>query len=66
MPALMRLEDAPQARASRAVALRYVQFCVERLGSTDPTVHNLAVRPHCQSAGSPLRACLLKWLPSAP
>jgi hypothetical protein len=41
MPALMRLED--EQRSSQAVALRYVQFCIGRLASTDPTVHNLAV-----------------------
>ena len=60
MPALMRLEGAPQPHASRAVALRYVQFCVERLGSTDPTVHNLAVQCPCL----PVRSKLLLHLPA--
>ena len=46
MPALMRAEGGdPHARprTPQAEALRYVQFCIARLGSTDPTVHNLAV-----------------------
>ncbi len=50
MPALMRAEGRElhqRPRAPQADALRYVQFCISRLGSTDPTVHNLAVRaPH--------------------
>ena len=49
MPALMRAEGGDplpptRPRAPQAEALRYVQFCIARLGSTDATVHNLAVR----------------------
>lgn len=45
LPALLRLGEAGAPKQARADALRYVRFCVGRLGSTDAAVHNLAARP---------------------
>ena len=45
LPALLRLGEADAPKHARADVLRYVRFCVGRLGSTDAAVHNLAARP---------------------
>lgn len=43
LPALLRWGEVGAPAAARVHALRYVQFCIARLSSTDPAVHNLAV-----------------------
>lgn len=48
LPALMRIAEgsAPSAAAPSSLqeeALRYVEYCIHKLGSTDSAVHNLAV-----------------------
>lgn len=43
MPALMRSGNGSELCCSHADALRYVEFCLSQLSSTDTTVHNLAV-----------------------
>ena len=50
LPALLRLGEAGAPKQARADALRYVRFCVGRLGSTDAAVHNLAARPAVSGA----------------
>ena len=45
LPALLRWGEAGAPAAARAQALRYIQFCIARLASTDAAVHNLAVSP---------------------
>lgn len=49
LPALLRLGEAGASAEARAHALRYVRFCVGRLGSTDAAVHNLAARARFHS-----------------
>ena len=44
LPALLRYGEPHSAPRGRAQALRYVQHCLNRLGTTDQPVHNLAVR----------------------
>lgn len=46
LPALMRIaeESAPGPSSLQQEALRYVEYCISKLSSTDPAVHNLAVR----------------------
>lgn len=44
MPALMRSGNGSELCCPHADALRYVEFCLAQLNSTDTTVHNLAVR----------------------
>ena len=43
MPALMRSGNGSELCCSHADALRYMEFCLSQLKSTDTTVHNLAV-----------------------
>ena len=43
LPALLRLGEPSAAQGPRAEALRYVQFCISHLESTDLALHNLAV-----------------------
>lgn len=43
MPALMRAGEGSELSSSQADVLRYVEFCLSQLSSTDATVHNLAV-----------------------
>ena len=44
LPALLRYADAGTPPACRTHAQRYMHFCVQRLQSADPAVHQLAVR----------------------
>ena len=43
LPALLRYADEGAPSAARTHAQRYVQFCMQRLQSSDPAVHQLAV-----------------------
>ena len=43
LPALLRLGEPSAAKGPRAEALRYIQFCMSRLESTDLALHNLTV-----------------------
>ena len=43
LPALLRYADEGAPTAARTHAQRYVQFCMQRLQSSDPAVHQLAV-----------------------
>ncbi|BDA49156.1 Vacuolar protein sorting-associated protein 18 homolog [Coccomyxa sp. Obi] len=50
MPALMRSGNGSELCCSHADALRYVEFCLSQLSSTDTTVHNLAVTLYSKEA----------------
>ncbi|KAL4423908.1 hypothetical protein ABPG75_001209 [Micractinium tetrahymenae] len=43
LPALLHFGEPGSSAAGRAEALKYVRFCISRLDSEDPAVHNLAV-----------------------
>ena len=69
LPALLRLGEVATGAPGRTDAMRYVQFCIRRLGSTDAAIHNLAVRPSLSSPWqetytSSTRFC--KFLPAVP
>ena len=49
LPALLRLGEVATGAPGRTDAMRYVQFCIRRLGSTDAAIHNLAVSPSLSS-----------------
>ncbi|KAK9832068.1 hypothetical protein WJX81_003754 [Elliptochloris bilobata] len=62
LPALLRLGEAGAPKQARTDALRYVRFCVGRLGSTDAAVHNLAVALY---AAAEDEGALLEYLAAA-
>lgn len=43
LPALLSFGEPGSSRAGCTEALKYVRFCIHRLESEDPAVHNLAV-----------------------
>lgn len=45
VPALLRCAEAGAGSSMRQEAIRYVDFCIRQLDSTEPAIHNLAVRP---------------------
>lgn len=45
VPALLRCAEAGAPISLRQEAIRYVDFCIRQLESTEPAIHNLAVRP---------------------
>lgn len=45
LPALLRFSEEGAPPACRSQALRYIRFCMDRQQSSDPAVHQLAVRP---------------------
>ncbi|KAK9789373.1 hypothetical protein WJX73_010275 [Symbiochloris irregularis] len=62
LPALLRWGEVGASAHGRAQALRYVQFCLGRLGSVEPAIHNLAVALYCGEADE---GPLLQYLASA-
>ena len=58
LPALLRWGEEGAPATARSHALRYVQFCLQRLGSTDAAVHNLAVR---NALFHPLLGACMRW-----
>lgn len=61
LPALLHFGESGSGggAAGRAEALKYVRFAMQRLGSEDPAVHNLAVALLSQDAD---QASVLGWV----
>eukprot|EP00884_Botryococcus_braunii_P001644 jgi/Botrbrau1/11480/Bobra.0360s0007.1 len=62
VPALLRCGEAGAPPLMRQEAIRYVDFCIRHLASTDPAIHNLAVSLY---SGEEDDAALLAHLASA-
>ena len=64
LPALLQFGEPGAAAGGQAEALRYVRYCIHRLSSEDPAVHNLAVEL-LAAAGPAGEDALLEYLGGA-
>ena len=64
-PALLQYNESIQATLEQNQAIRYLVFAIERLGSTDPSVHNALISIYASHPGND-ETLLLKYLRSQP
>ncbi|GLI64360.1 hypothetical protein VaNZ11_007601 [Volvox africanus] len=65
LPALLRYGEPHSPPMERQCVLRYVEFAIEELGTTDSVVHNLAVALYSLVSGEEGEAALLRYLTRA-
>ncbi|KXZ53919.1 hypothetical protein GPECTOR_6g837 [Gonium pectorale] len=65
LPALLRYGEPESEPAARRHVLRYVEFAIEALGTTDIVVHNLAVALYSLAPGREGEDALLRYLTRA-
>ncbi|GLC42145.1 hypothetical protein PLESTB_000635800 [Pleodorina starrii] len=65
LPALLRYGELDSPPTARRHVLRYVEFAIEELGTTDSVVHNLAVALYSLAPGEEGEAALLRYLTRA-